>query len=324
MHRLQTLFASPNGEADYNDALQAQIVAGAFAEAEAALASDLATLDSDLARLCLATTADKVELVGWSALYDAIEMHEGQPIAGVALGLGNDADLSFEKGVEHDPFLTLGLYTDGEFVWSGAPREAVFEQAKSAEPAWMGSDEDIEAYLTIEGLAAINTALIHHKRRFFFRDDSPLAAPPSYVEYVLGCWWRALRFHQAVAEQVREHGLPDAAWVVVGTIDMRPEIACIHRAEARREAESALALAPKLMARTVHDEDDEAEGEEASRFASLTRIAVKLTPVEEEEEAPSAGSQIRRRVSAPPAEAAIPQPARGGWLRNLFRRRSAA
>ena len=229
MHALQQTFATASGEAGWEEDLRAAFAAGSLDAVYATIESALGELDSDFGRMCLATGPERVTIVGWEELVEAIRDHEGEPIAGVTLAIANEADRAFEKGQLHHPYMMLGLYTDEPFAFSRASAEELLaEAAKGQGPAWAGHDEDIEVYLDIDGLDTVNTALLHHKERHFFRDGSPEVAPLRYVEYVLGCWWRTLLFHQAVASECAIHGLPGGIPVVAGTVEMRPEIVTVH------------------------------------------------------------------------------------------------
>lgn len=263
MHLLQHRFAEPDGEADWEGELRAHFEAGALDDAHAILETALAALDSDLARLCLATGPASVTIGGWAELVEAIKDHEGDAITGVTLAIANEADRVFEKGETHHPYMLLGLYTDEPFAFSQASAGDMLEQAGAEDgPAWAGYDEDIEVYLDIEGMDAINTALLHHKERHFFRDGRPTVAPLRYVEYVLGCWWRALLFHQAVASECAIHGLPGGIPVVAGTVEMRPEIVTVNgigarTVERKREVEvrpaAPIIAADFIQVRTIEE-----------------------------------------------------------------------
>lgn len=294
-HRLQTEFARAEGEARYVDRLKKLVTGGYLDAAEGTLITDLASLGTDFSAQCAALRRESVALSGWPDLIDAMAMFEGDPITGMTLGIANDSDLNFEKGVLHAPYLLLGLYTDESYAWSSATREDILEQCAAECPEWAGREEDIEIYLEIEGLEAINTALIHHKHRFFLRDGDPDKAPLGYVEYVLASWLRALRFHQAVALQIAEHGLPGGIPVVSGTVDMKPEIATVHFPEKTSEVGQV-------------------------RFASLTAA----TPRRGAEIIELESLNIRRQIAAA-AVTAEPEPepeeARPGFLRRVFGRR---
>jgi hypothetical protein len=250
-HRLQADFATPQGEEAYVEKLRKHVSNGYLEAAEGILIADLAMLDRELAQQCAALTRHQVKLDGWPELMDVISAFEGESVTGIAIGLANDPDLAFEKGLLHSPYLTLGIYTDSGFGWSTATREDILAQCASGEPQWGGHEEDVEVYMNIEGLDAINTALIHHKNRFFLRDGKPDRAPEGYVEYILACWLRALRFHQAIAAELAEHGLPGNIPVVSGTIDMVPDVVAVHYPEKTVECAAPAVKLGSLIATTV-------------------------------------------------------------------------
>ena len=293
VHRLQTEFALEEGEARYVERLRKLVASGYLDAADGILVTDLAGLGTDFAAQCAALRRTDIALAGWAELIDAMAMFEGEPITGMTLGLANDPDLNFEKGVLHAPYLLLGLYTDEAFGWSAASREDILAECAAECPHWAGREEDIEIYLEIEGLDTLNTALIHHKHRFFLRDGAPDKAPLGYVEYVLASWLRALRFHQAAAAQVALHGLPGGIPVVTGTVDMRPEVATVHFPEKSRDVEPV-------------------------RFASLVAATPRRTAEVIEFEAPN----IRRQIAVAAAVEPEPEPeaARPSLLRRMFGR----
>ena len=221
VHELQTVFASEQGEAAWAGEMHALLGAGALDEAEALLAEALTALDSELAWVCLEIPRDAVVLAGWDELAEAIAVHEGEPVTGVTIAIGNDTDRDFEKGSVHRPHVLLGIYTDEAYDFSAAHHLQLLEECHAAPPSWAGQEEDIEVHMDIEGLDLLNTRLAHHKERHFFRDGNPAAAPVRYVEFVLGCWWRALRWHQAVASECSVRGLPRSMPVVAGMVGMR-------------------------------------------------------------------------------------------------------
>jgi hypothetical protein len=288
-HRLQADFATPQGEEAYVEKLRKHISSGYLEAAEGILIADLAMLDRDLAQQCAALGRNQVKLDGWPELMDVISVFEGEgeSVTGIAIGLANEPDLAFEKGLLHSPYLTLGLYTDGGFAWSTATREDILAQCASGDPQWGGHEEDVEVYMNIEGLDAINTALIHHKNRFFLRDGKPDKAPEGYVEYVLACWLRALRFHQAIAAELAEHGLPGNIPVVSGTIEMVPDVVAVHYPEKTVEPSVPAVQLGSLIATTVTKRmvDLDAEVPPATtirqRIAAANDQAEESPPVEE-------------------------------------------
>jgi hypothetical protein len=286
MHYLQELFVTQHGEAAWTDEMHALFAVGDLAAAEAVLAEALAGLGSELGALCLALTPERVVLAGWEELDEAIALHEGDPVTGITIAIANEYDRAFEKGELHRPYVTLGIYTDEGFAFSRADGATIFAELDKEYPDWSGYEEDIEVHLDIEGLDALNTALLHHKQRHFFRDERPPQAPLRYVEYVLGCWWRALLWQQAVARACALTGLPGAIPVVCGMVEMKPEVVSLHVADgyAGPRARSVRAARAPL-----------AEAGFGEGF-----IRRRTLPVEE---APPTGLELRRRASAAAAAA---------------------
>ncbi|MBN8500674.1 MAG: hypothetical protein J0M19_05940 [Sphingomonadales bacterium] len=314
MHVLQTTFATAAGEAAWEESLRTLFEQRELAAAERILRSALIASGGEMMQLCRAASLSRVEILGWEELAEAVSAQEGDPITGATVAMGNDADLAFEKGAQHRPFMMLGLYTDAAWNWSAAEAEGALEQCRAESPAWAGADEDIEAFLEIEGLDALNTALIHHKQRHFIREaDEAAPAPLRYVDFVLGCWWRALRFHQAVAVQLDRHGLGGTIPVISGLIEMRPEVVSVHWPVVRS--------APAARPATGADDAAEADGEDAampvlSRFNLIQRGRLVI---DQEEDSPT-GSLLRRRFENAEADAIDAVADSPGLMRRLLGR----
>jgi len=301
MHRLQEAFATEEGEKAFTGQLRAMFEAGDLDGAEALLAAELETMDTDIARMCLDLPREAVVLSGWEDLAEMITSHEGEPVTGATMAIANEQDLAFEKGKLHEPYVMMGLYTDEAYPFSSAAAEELIAECKAEDgPAWAGLDEDVELYLEIEGFGPLNTALIFHKQRHFFRDDNPDRAPMRYIDYVIGCWWRALRFQQAVAAQYAQHGLPGGIPVVTGMVEMRPEVICVHSSGVRAAPVERRVEAPAMA------------GLSAADF-------IQRRPVEEEVVREFSGSDLRRRIAAS-AEEEEPVEERKGLLGRLFGR----
>ena len=292
-HPLQTTFATAGGEAAWEESLRDLFERRELAEAERLLRRALIATGGEMMQLCRRTALAGVEITGWEELGEAITLHEGPPITGATIALGNESDLAFEKDTLHRPYMMLGLYTDESWRWSAAEPEEALQQCREETPAWAGYDEDIEAFLEIEGLEELNTALIHHKQRHFIRTDDGAPAPLRYVEFVLGCWWRALRFHQAVALQLDRHGLGGTIPVISGMIDMRPEVVSVHWPLVRQEP---------LVQAVQHDEDEEDEAEEDQPMLSRFNLIQRGRLVLDDDISP-AGASLRRRIESAEAEA---------------------
>lgn len=303
MHQLQTVFATEEGEAAWTQDMHALFGAGAFDEVEALLAEALTALDTELAWTCLELPREAVVLSGWEEMGEAIAMHEGDPVTGVTIALANEGDRDFQKGAQHRPYVLLGIYTDEAYQFSRAVHWQLLDECHAELPGWAGKEEDIEIHMDIDGLDGLNTRLVHHKQRHFFRDGEPAAAPLRYVEFVLGCWWRALRWHQAVATECAVHGLPRAIPVIAGMVDMRPEAVAIHDSGPPRSA-PALALVRS-----------EGFGSMAEGFGE-SFIQRKVV---EEEKAPPSVSELRRRAQEDGELLEKPKPA--SFLARIFGRR---
>lgn len=234
MHSLQETFATSEGERSFDDRLQRLFEAGDFDAAEKLLTAELATMDGEIADLCRELSRDAAVLAGWDHLVEAIELQEGDPITGITLAFGNDPDLVFEKGRPQEPLVTIALYTDEAHAFSGAkPADLIAEAGAAEGPAWDGCEEDVELYLEVGGFGPLNTALQVHGERHIFRNADLTPAPTPYIEYVFGCWWRALRFQQAVAAEHARLEVLGGIPLVASTVDMRPELASVHLSRAR-------------------------------------------------------------------------------------------
>ena len=303
MHELQKLFATEDGEAGWTQDMHALFGAGAFDEAEALLAEALSALDSELAWTCLELPREAVVLSGWEELGEAIAMHEGDPVTGVTIAIANESDRDFEKGQIHRPYVLLGIYTDEAYDFSEAVHWQLLDECHAEMPQWAGKEEDIELHMDMDGLDLLNTRLAHHKQRHFFRDGVPVAAPARYVEFVLGCWWRALRWHQAVATECAIRGLPRAIPVVAGMVDMRPDVVAIHDS-GNGAGRPTLTLVASDGVRTIAETFGEG-------FIQRKAIA--------EEAAPPTGSDIRRRALEDGE--VLDKPQRSGLWARIFGRR---
>ncbi|MFM5949386.1 MAG: hypothetical protein ACKOPM_09170 [Novosphingobium sp.] len=308
-HVLQTTFASAAGEAAWEETLRTLFERRELAEAERLLRSELVRTGGEMMRLCRQASLDRVEIVGWEELADAVAGHEGGPITGATVAMGNEGDLAFEKGSLHRPYMMLGLYTDEAWDWSSAEPGEALQQCREDSPAWAGRDEDLEAFLEIEGLDELNTALIHHKQRHLIRENDAAPAPLRYVEFVLGCWWRALRFHQAVAVQLDRHGLGGTIPVISGMIDMRPEVVSVHWPIVR----AAPAAKPVLVDDEGAEEDDDLPV--LSRFNLIQRGRLVI-----EEDTSPAGTALRRRIESAEADAIDDVAETPGLMRRLLGR----
>lgn len=227
---LQITFLEAEGEHSWIEEMRGLLSDGRTAEADARLVSDLAGFDGRLARLCKSSPASEVMLEGWEDLLPILAEWEGPSISAITLGLTNPPDLVFEPGQTHDPDLLLGLYSNEAFPFSDTSNADLLAECAKDLPDWVGSEEDVEFYCSLSGLAELNTALISWKHRRFLRDGRDGVegrAPGGYVEYVLASWFLATRFLQAAERAIAEHGLPEGSRLIAGTVEVNADFVAV-------------------------------------------------------------------------------------------------
>jgi hypothetical protein len=296
-HPLQTDWYDERVEKDYASQIEALVHAGELDAAAEKLLADIALLDTPIADMCRSLTADKVKIEGWDDIEEAIVNFEGDPITAVHVVISNEADLVFEdKSLMQEPLLEVVFYTDEYQEFSALSRAELLDESLREMPDWYGASEDIEAYLEITGFGPLNTALIQHKRQYFFRDSvhildekSGLAGdslPIAYVEFCLAAMFRAVRYHQAVKAQVEAHGLPGNVPVIAGMFNMKPAIGSVYVPSTVKVVEVA----------------------KVAKLAVVIKRNMEDTPLE------VAGSSLRQFISEEPEE-------KPGFWKRLFGRR---
>jgi hypothetical protein len=294
-HNFQKTWIDADVEAEYLNQITAMIHAGDLDIAAEKLLEDLTDIDSPIGDICRDLTEDSVEISGWEEIGDAIAAYEGDPITAVHILMSNEVDLAFEdKNLQHNPIIDIAFYTDEIVAFSKLNRDELLAESLGEDPKWYGMSEDIEVYLEINGLGPLNTALLRHKRQFYFRDQmhaldeaNGLAedtVPILYIEYRLAAMLRAVRYHQAVKDLLNGYGLYGNIPVIVSMDNMRLEIGSVYM--------------PKI-AKVV----------EQVKTAKLA-INIKRT-VEEEAPAEVVGSRLRENLSPEPEK-------RPGFFRRLF------
>lgn len=302
-HPLQLTFLEEEGERAWVEKIRSLLSSGRSAEAEAMLASALAAFDGSLARLCKSIAAAEVIVDGWDDLLPILEEWEGPEITAVTLGLTNPADLVFEPGKSVEPDLLIGLYSDEAFPFTRSSKTDIVAECMKDMPAWIGAEEDVEFYCEMRGLAELNTALVHCKHRYFLRDGRDGVegrAPGGYVEYVLGCWFLAMRFLQAAERALAAYKLPKGCRLVVGTVETGADFLHVFGPD----------RAAKLPAQAVTE----------SEQPSLATLTVKpWVPREDPTQSVVASpSSLRQRLR--PADAAVEATPRPGLLARIFER----
>ncbi len=299
-HHLQKTWIDADVEADYLNQITAMVHAGDLDAAAEKLLDDLTDLDTPVGEMCRELSEDSVEISGWEEIGDAISLFEGEPITAVHILMSNDTDLAFEdKNLQQNPLVDIAFYSDENLAFSTLDREQLLAESLREDPSWYGQSEDIEVYLEINGLGPINTALLHHKRQFYFRDQmhvldeaNGLASdivPLLYVEYRLAAMFRAVRYHQAVKDLLDGYGLYGNIPVIVSMDNMRLEIGSVYTPKTAKVVEQV-------------------------KVAKLA-IVIKRT-VEEEAPAEVIGSRLRENLSPEPEK-------KPGFFRRLFWRKAA-
>ncbi|MEQ1550822.1 hypothetical protein [Sphingorhabdus sp.] len=297
-HQLQKAWADEAVENAYFQRIEAMVQAGDLDAASAILEDDLASLDTPLGQLCRDLSEEAVDIAGWEELGDSISQYEGEPITAVHIMISNEPDLVFEdKSVTHHPMIEVVFYSDEHLAFSEMSREELLAASLTEDESWWGLGEDMEAYLEINGLSQLNTALLHHKRQYYFRDQMHVldeknglaadTAPLLYVEFRLTSMLRSVRYHQAVKALVEGFGLRKNVPVLVGMHNMKPEISSVYMAK------SAVIV----------------------EMARIPKLAVTIKRNMEEIPEEFSGSSLRQRVLVEAEEE------RPGFFRRLFGRR---
>ena len=232
---MQTIWFDADAEAEYLSQIVALVHAGDLDVAADKLLEDLADIATPVGDLCRDLTEDAVEICGWEEIGDSIAQYEGDAITAVQIVMSNEADLVFEdKNLTHDPLVEVVFYSDEHLAFSTLSREDLLAECLKEDAEWVGQSEDVEVYLEINGLGQLNTALLRHKRQYFFRDQmhtldaaQGLAAdivPLPYIEFRLAAMLRAVRYHQAVKDLLDGYGLYGNIPVIVGMYNMQVEI----------------------------------------------------------------------------------------------------
>lgn len=298
-HPLQKAWADEQAEKDYFNRIEGMIHSGDLDAAAEILLDDLARIDSPLAEMCRNLSEDAVDIAGWEEIGDAIAQYEGDPITAVHIVMSNAPDLVFEdKDRTHEPEVEVVFYSDEHLPFSTLTRdELLAESLRGEEASWYGQNEDVEVYLEINGLGPLNTALLRHKRQYYFRDQMHVldevngleagTAPWLYVEYCLAALLRAVRYHQAVKSLIEGYGLRDNVPVIVGMHNMRVNMGSVYMAKASNVVSIA----------------------KTAKLAVTIKRSMEEIPVE------VSGSSLRQRIQADQVEE------KPSFLRRLFGRR---
>lgn len=345
-HTLQNDWFDESVERAYVAEIRTLIEAGNADEAAEKLLTDIQSLDTELSSQCLYL---KTEVDGWQEMSEAISDYEGDPISAVHVMLSNDDDLSFEdRDAVFEPLLEAVLYTDELYPFSTVDVDAIRAESLLPDRPWYGQGEDMEIFLEFIGMDEFNTALLRHKRQYFFRDEmheldklqgmTEGIVPLPYIEFMLCSMYRTVLYHQAIKSLVDSEGLPNNIAVLVGTYNMKFDAASVYMPT------NDVKIAVKEMAdlnipikREVIVEPEAAEGRTfRQRVLGENQFAAQVVAANDR-----ANNQADSQTSDPIAAQIIPagpgaeigdephivspQPVKKvGFFRRLFKRRNKA
>lgn len=236
-HNLQSLWFDQDVEQAYIHDVKSLIENGDWTKAKAKLLADIEILDTPMASQILYL---RPEIDGWQEMAEAISEYEGEPITAVHLMLSNDEDLSFEnRETVFEPIMEAALYTDEIYPFSEQGLDDIRAEILLPDRPWFGQSEDVEIFLDFLGIGEFNTALLRHKRQYFFRDQmheldrlqgmADNIVPLPYIEFKLCSMFRNVLFHESIAKMVDEYGLPNNIPILVGTYNMKFDVSCAYK-----------------------------------------------------------------------------------------------
>lgn len=236
MNKLQIDWFDQDVEQAYIARIKSMIESGNADKAVSDLLENIQTLDTPLAKQCPYL---RPQVDGWQEMIEAITEFEGEPITAVHVMLSNDDDLSFEnRDSVFQPILEAALYTDELFAFSKANLDQVRAENMLPDRPWYGQGEDIEIFLEFNGIDEFNTALLRHKRQYFFRDQmheldklqgmAEGIVPLLYIEFMLCSMYRNALFHKIIKMMVDDIAMPNNIAVLVGTDNMKFDVSSVH------------------------------------------------------------------------------------------------
>jgi hypothetical protein len=227
---LNQRLATTAGRQEFDRTIAALIRRGSYKDAESILLDELARLSTPIA--AAARASHTVELTGWDEINAECERLTAEgpsPIAVTAIGLdlSNYNDSLTPVWHDKEPMVEFAAYTDSAFGFSSATVDELLRVSEAPPTPWQGRMVGgTSATLDVSGLRALNSALLEYSNETPWRPHygSGSAAPDEYVAFALGEWMRHLRFHEAVARHVAEHGLALQVPVLIGEHDAGPFI----------------------------------------------------------------------------------------------------
>jgi hypothetical protein len=220
------------GRQEFDRTVAALIRRGSYADAESILLEGLAPLSSSIA--AAARAARSVELTGWDEVNAECEWLTAErlspiKVTAIGLNLSNYHDPLTPVWHDKEPTVEFSVYTDSAFGFSSATVDELLRLSEAPPTPWQGRMAgETTATLGVSGLRALNSALLEYSNEMPWGPRSGSTAgspaPDEYVAFALGEWVRHLRFQEAVARHVAEHGLALRVPVLVGEHDVGPFI----------------------------------------------------------------------------------------------------
>jgi hypothetical protein len=196
-----------------------------FARAERVLVERLTSHPGQIATACRGVPTDRVRISGWEDVVAGLgrATNLGVGISAVGLDLSNFSDSDGEDWWDKEPVVEVSWYDDSAFPFSTATRRALLTAGESHPVPWSGAGAAAEpAELPVTGLRAVNGALLRGgaARPWSFGADH--LSERDAETMLLGSWFLHLRFHEAVARHLEQHGAALGVPVVVGQHGVGP------------------------------------------------------------------------------------------------------
>jgi hypothetical protein len=125
------------------------------------------------------------------------------------------------------------VYGNDAFDFASSTVDEILRASAEPPTPWQGrmTGPQPPAGPAISGLRSLNSALLEYANESPWRPSLSTnavgAAPEEYVAFAAGEWMLHLRFHQAVARDVRQLGLPALIPVLIGAHDVGPFIVSV-------------------------------------------------------------------------------------------------
>jgi hypothetical protein len=220
----------PDGRRGLGDAVAELIRSDRHDEAEAVLTGLLKSVPSEFGGICLGLGAEHVAVSGWEKFNTRIEAISAgsRPVTAVGIDITDHGDLRDAEGRRDQALETSYYFDDATFTFSGTNREELLARTNGGATApWVGNFAELDASLSISGLAQLYDALINRPVRLW----SHMRSQEDRFENLgafLGSWFRLLRVHQAVKRGLSENGLARDLPVIVGTNEVAPYFTAIY------------------------------------------------------------------------------------------------